>query len=68
MPLIGALRSGPEQIQGMAADALGGIGGKAAELALWGPAFSPECPEPFGSSRCGRWRKSSRATRRASIA
>jgi hypothetical protein len=45
MPLIGAMRSGPERIQGMAADALGGIGGKAAELALWGPAFAPESPE-----------------------
>jgi hypothetical protein len=46
MPLVGALRSGPERIQGMAADALGAIGGKTAELALWGPAFSPERPEP----------------------
>lgn len=45
MPLIGALRSGPERIQGLAADALGGIGGKTAELALWGPAFSPEVSE-----------------------
>ncbi len=46
MPLIGVLRSGPEPMRGMAADALGSIGGKEAELALWGPAFSPESPEP----------------------
>jgi len=44
-PLIGALRSGSEQIRGIAADALGSLGGKEAELALWGPAFAPESPE-----------------------
>jgi hypothetical protein len=45
MPLTGALRSAPESIRGLATDALGRIGGKEAELALWGPAFSPDSPE-----------------------
>ena len=45
-PLVGLFRTGPESLQGPAADALGSIGGKEAELALWGPAFAPDSPEP----------------------
>ncbi len=45
MPLVGALRTGPESIRGLAADALGSIRGKEAELALWAPAFAPGSPE-----------------------
>jgi hypothetical protein len=43
-PLIGALRSAPDNIRVMAAEALGRIGGKDAELALWFPAFASSSP------------------------
>lgn len=44
-PLIAAMQSGPEVVRGLAADALGRIGGPAAELALWHPAFADSSPE-----------------------
>lgn len=39
-PLVAALLRGPEPVQGIAAEALGHLGGSEAELALWYPAFS----------------------------
>ncbi len=48
-PLIGALRTGPEKVRGIAADALGRIGGKDAELALYGPALSPTTSQALRS-------------------
>lgn len=45
LPLVGALRTGPDPIRGLAADALGRIGGSDAELPLWAPAFSATSPD-----------------------
>ncbi|MBX3444392.1 MAG: hypothetical protein KF774_18480 [Planctomyces sp.] len=49
-PLIAALRGGPDIVQGLAADALGWIGGREAELALWKPAFGESSSEGLKQS------------------